>query len=137
MMRGSRTRRWRQCYHGGAGRANRAGGDQNGHEPWFDLLYSGGSHDKALFNIPEMHASFTYSPGTLVAICGKIFRHEVMKWSGKDRLCLAHYFRLPVVTRLNPEDIDPGFVSCDEYLPYCSERYKEIFTCLYKVGGTK
>ena len=99
--------------------------DGKGHGPWFDLLYSGGYHTRAKFSIPELRANFTYQPGTVIALCGRVFRHEVMEWSGKDRLCLAHYMRHEIQDRLQEQVSDAPWVEIHKYLQLCDEEFTE------------
>ena len=99
--------------------------DGKGHVEWYDLLYSGGYHTKAKFRIPEFETSFAYQPGTVIALAGRVFRHEVMKWEGKDRLCIAHYMRHEVLERLQQQVRDGKWVTIDRYLKVCEKGFRE------------
>ena len=74
--------------------------DINGCPPWYDLLVSCGTHKTAEFSIPKLEVTLSYSPQTVVAVCGKILSHEVVHWEGGERICMAHYMRNMVHDRL-------------------------------------
>ena len=86
--------------------------DDNGHHPWFDLLFSAGQHEAAILKVPELKGHFSYLPGTLVALCGKVLRHEVPSYKGSDRLCIAHYFRPDALARMRLNSAEPNWVEC-------------------------
>jgi hypothetical protein len=74
--------------------------DPGGCPEWYDLLTSCGTHTKAELAIPEVGATFSYSPGTVIEICGKVLSHKVAGWEGGERICMAHYMRNMVHDRL-------------------------------------
>ena len=73
--------------------------DEGGCPTHYDLLVSAGTHDNAAFKIKELGLSLSYSPGTLVSLCGKVFLHEVRQWEG-ERICVAHFIKDSVHDRL-------------------------------------
>jgi hypothetical protein len=75
--------------------------DAGGCPEWYDLLASCGTHTNAELAIPELDATFSYSPGTVIEICGKVLSHSVGRWEGGERICMAHYMRNMVHDRLN------------------------------------
>jgi len=53
------------------------------------LLVSAGTHTKAELSVPELGVHLSYRPGDVVAVCGKVFLHEVADWSGRrEGLCV-------------------------------------------------
>ena len=67
--------------------------DDNAWYTWYDLLASLGTHQEAQINIEELGASFSYRPGTVFLVCGKLLGHSVDKWEGGEQICMAHYMR--------------------------------------------
>lgn len=80
--------------------------DKGGCHTHFDLLVSLGTHKKAMLHLRELKLSFLYLPGTMAAICGKVFLHEIVDgeggkgWDGGERICVAHYMKDKVHNRL-------------------------------------
>jgi hypothetical protein len=74
--------------------------DSGGCPPWYDLLVSAGTHQSANVTISEMGATFSYSPGTVFMVCGKLLSHSIDEWVGGERICVAHYMRDMVHERL-------------------------------------
>jgi hypothetical protein len=66
----------------------------------FDLLVSAGTHKKAHLTLHDIKTELMYKPGTVVAICGKVLLHEVKSWEGGERICIAHFIRDAVHSRL-------------------------------------
>jgi hypothetical protein len=65
--------------------------DSAGSAKHYDLLVSAGEHTRASLILREVGASFSYAPGTLVFLCGKVLMHELNEWEGGERICVAHY----------------------------------------------
>ena len=105
--------------------------DDHGHHPWYDLLFSGGRHTAAQLKVVDLGATFSYKPGTLVALCGRTFRHQCMDYVGDDRICVAHYMRYDVMDRLNISAKDPDWVLVKPLLDLCNEKFKEDNGALY------
>ncbi|RDB31012.1 hypothetical protein Hypma_000102 [Hypsizygus marmoreus] len=97
---------WHSVFTGIAVIANRvtpAHVDRSGRPDWYDLLLSIGTFSHATLNLPDLGASFSYAPGTVVNLCGNVLTHEVMTWGKGDRICYAHFFRKAVFARLGME----------------------------------
>lgn len=75
--------------------------DPGGCPTHFDLLVSLGTHTQANLLVKELGASLSYCPGTIICICGKVFAHEVQSWEGGERICVAHYMKDTVHSRLD------------------------------------
>jgi hypothetical protein len=60
---------------------------------FYDLLTSSDTHQTCTFQIANMGFGMSYAPGTVIAIAGKVLLHEVEKWEGGERICIAHYMR--------------------------------------------
>lgn len=73
--------------------------DKGGHDSVFDLLVSCGTHSNCKIKVPELKLSFSYNPGTIVAVNGSFLHHAVEEWSGGDRICYAHYMKRNVHKR--------------------------------------
>lgn len=67
--------------------------DVNGYKRWYDLLVSAGTHTRCWFRLPDLNLDMKYLPGTVIALNGRILRHEVVEWEGGDRVCYAHWVR--------------------------------------------
>jgi len=50
---------------------------------------SAGTHTKAELSVPELGVHLSYRHGDVVAVCGKVFLHEVADWSGGERVCVV------------------------------------------------
>ena len=74
--------------------------DPNALPSQHDFLFSAGEHIRATFKVIDIGATFTYKPGTVIALCGKGLRHQVMNYRGNDRMCIAHYVRPTVLRKL-------------------------------------
>jgi len=61
---------------------------------------SAGTHTKAELSVPELGVHLSYRPGDVVAVCGKVFLHEVADWSGGERVSVSHYMKDNVHERL-------------------------------------
>ena len=70
-------------------------------------------------------ASFMYKPGTIIALCGKTFRHKVEGFSGFDRLCIAHFLRYPVHRRVEHPSPEADYVKAQIFLDMCSDEFRE------------
>ncbi|GBE79979.1 hypothetical protein SCP_0211810 [Sparassis crispa] len=66
---------------------------------FYDLLATLGNYTCAWLKFPAMHVAIDYSPGTVVAFCGKAIRHGVTGADG-ERLVYAYFMREGVQNRL-------------------------------------
>ena len=66
----------------------------------YDLLTCAGTYNHCIFHVHDLEARFCYNVGTVVALCGKVLLHEVKRWEGGERICIAHYMRDNVHDRL-------------------------------------
>ena len=60
---------------------------------WYDLLASLGTHKEAKIKVDELGATFSYCPGTVFLVCGRLLSHSVDRWEDGERICAAHYMR--------------------------------------------
>ena len=75
---------------------------------WYDLLVSLGTHNSAKFCMPELGLKMLYKPGTVVALSGSVFLHEVRDWGDGDRLCYAFFMRAKVLEQLGEDSQEWG-----------------------------
>jgi len=87
--------------------------DVSGHKEWYDFLVSAGKYSECWFRLPDLELRMEYSPGTMVALNGRILRHEVVDWEG-DRVCYAHWAR-PALLRSLSIDL-PSWVTQSEFV---------------------
>ena len=88
--------------------------DINGHKEWYDFLVTAGTYKECWFHLPDLDLRLEYLPGTVVALNGRILRHEVVEWDEGDRVCYAHWVR---PTLLNALSVDfPSWVTQSEYI---------------------
>jgi len=66
----------------------------------YDLLTCAGTYKDSFLHVHDLGARFHYTPGTVVALCGRVLLHEVKDWQGGDRICIAHYMRDTVHDRV-------------------------------------
>ena len=76
------------------------------------MLVTVGTYNDGVLALPGIGLTFEYLSGAVVALCGKLLRHEVPEVSG-NRVCLAYYMRDKVHERLGVAA--PGWMSLDEY----------------------
>jgi len=88
--------------------------DVNGHKEWYDILVSAGTYKRCWFRLPDLDLRLKYLPGTVVALNGRILRHEVVEWEGGDRVCYAHWVRPTLLHALSLPL--PSWVSQLEYI---------------------
>ena len=90
--------------------------DQGAAASAYDLLVVGGTHTKCTLDVPDLGARFSYLPGTIVAISGKVLQHKVDGWDGRDQICAAHFIKDAVHSRLN--QIRPSWPQLQSYLNF-------------------
>ena len=78
----------------------------------YDLLTCVGTYTHSVLHVHDLGARFHYTPGNVVALCGKVLLHEVKSWQGGERLCIAHYMRDNVHNRLGVPR--PGWPTMDK-----------------------
>ncbi|GBE84724.1 hypothetical protein SCP_0607040 [Sparassis crispa] len=66
---------------------------------FYDLLATLGNYTCAWLKFPTMRVAIDYSPGTVIAFCGKAIRHGVTRADG-ERLVYAYFMREGVQNRL-------------------------------------
>ncbi|KAF8073485.1 hypothetical protein FPV67DRAFT_1410605 [Lyophyllum atratum] len=64
---------------------------------WYDSLASVGPFSTAYLDFPDIRLRLSYDPCTVVNLCGNTSKHEVMDWSGGERVCMVHYLRSDVL----------------------------------------
>jgi hypothetical protein len=74
--------------------------DRGGWAQSYDLLVSAGTHAHSVLGLSDVDARLVYRPGAVVAVCGKLLRHDVLQWDGGERVCFAHYMKDAVLNRL-------------------------------------
>jgi hypothetical protein len=109
---------WQSVYSGISVICNRmtpSHRDSKGRPEWYDTLVSySGPSTRPYLSIKDIGLHLKYSSGTVVALCGTIFEHQVSSWGVGDRVCYAHFMRESVRKRL---DVTPaGWVKRDIYL---------------------
>ena len=60
---------------------------------WYDILSTMGTYTNLRFHLKSLGLSFSYRPGTVVALCGKILSHEADAIEYGDRACFAWFMR--------------------------------------------
>lgn len=108
--------------------------DDNGHKPWYDYLVAAGFHTDATFTLPEVKAHFKYTPGCLIALCGRVLRHECLEWEGVDRICVTRFFRYEEQERLCPSTVDPEWVNMEPIMGICDKQFQEANWASYHAG---
>jgi len=70
-----------------------------------------------------------------VAVCGKVFLHEVADWSGGERVCVSHYMKDNVHECL--EVCCPNWPREEDYLSWLENRLRNrtshVFIYFFKV----
>jgi hypothetical protein len=95
--------------------------DPSGRMEWYDILLAAGTYTTATLDVADLGARFKYTPGTVVALCGRVFRHGVMSWEGGERICYAHYMRNNVLNR--QEIQNSSWVEDKQYKEWMSQSY--------------
>jgi len=112
------AKKWQSVYSGIAIISNRVTPphrDTKGKPEWFDLLLNySGNNTKPHLLINDIGLELEYSTGTVVALCGTIFEHEVRSWGNGDWVCYAHFMRESVRKRLGAKE--PGWTNQNMYL---------------------
>ena len=80
----------------------------------YDLLVSAGTHVDCVLDIADLGASFSYQPGTAIAVVGKVLCHGVKCWDGGERICQDHFMKDAVHDRLGLSR--PSWVNYADYI---------------------
>ena len=80
----------------------------------YDLLVSAGTHVDCILDIADLGASFSYQPGTAIAVVGKVLRHGVKCWDGGEQICQAHFMKDAVRDCLGLSQ--PSWVNYADYI---------------------
>ena len=88
----------------------------------YDLLVSAGTHASAWLTLHDIRTRFSYNPGTVVLVCGRVLLHEVDDWNGSDRICIAHYTCQAIHCWLGITT--HSWVDLNSYVPFLSSRYR-------------
>jgi hypothetical protein len=83
-----------------ANRVTPAHRDEKGHPAGFDLMTSFGDPERARIMFPDWGASLDYGPGTVVAASTRIVTHQVDHWGDGNRICMVHWMRRHVLSRV-------------------------------------
>ena len=67
--------------------------DISGSPYWYDILSTMGTYPTTTFWLPSLNALFSYHPGTVVAIAGKLIPHSVDAMKDGDRVCFAWFMQ--------------------------------------------
>lgn len=73
--------------------------DSQGNWHDFDLLVSAGTHERSRLVLHDIGLTFSYAPGTVVAVCGRVLQHSCQYWHKGERLCFVHFTRDNVIER--------------------------------------
>ena len=71
--------------------------DVKGHKAWYDLLVAAGMYTACQFHVVDLNLEIKYLPRTVIVLNGGLFRHEVIKWEGGDRVCYVYWVRLTLL----------------------------------------
>lgn len=77
--------------------------DSGGEPGWYDFLLSLGNYSSAVLELEELGLKVIYNPGTAVAFCANVFRHQVADWGRGDRICYAFYNKKKVLQRFGQD----------------------------------
>lgn len=73
-------------------RSTRSHSDSKESERGWSPLVVMGDCKTGMLSIPRLGIKFSYLPGALVLIRGRLLEHEVVDWDGEDyRICIAHF----------------------------------------------
>ena len=120
------VQKWPSVASGMAIIVNRSTGphrDHNGMDPCYDLLMTAGDYTDCYLELDELNIRVEYLPGSIVALCGKPFRHAVESWKGGDRICIAHFFRRNVFYRM--ETKMPEYVERSSFTNFMDPEYSK------------
>jgi hypothetical protein len=73
--------------------------DLQSRSEWYDILATVGPYQNGKMFLRNIGAELQYDSGTVVAIGGRVVRHEVMEFEG-ERLCYTNFIRADVHERM-------------------------------------
>jgi hypothetical protein len=120
----SSVRKWPSVASGLAivvNRTTRMHKDVNGMNACYDLLMTAGEYDNCYLELEDLNMKLRYLPGSVVALCGRIFEHGVNDWTGGNRVCISHYFRKNVFNRMKTKI--PGYVELSHFSKFMDPAY--------------
>ena len=71
--------------------------DNSSRYQWYDVLTTLGHYKDLSISVPESGLTFSYKPGTMVALSGRSLAHSVPEANG-ERVCFAYFVRDKVHT---------------------------------------
>lgn len=74
--------------------------DIGGSPYWYDVLATMGRYTDTKFHLPSLNVALSYTPGTMIAIAGRVLPHSVDAVEVGDRVCFAWFSRDDVRTYL-------------------------------------
>ena len=66
--------------------------DNSSRDHWYDVLTTLGRYENLVLSVPETGLTFSYDPGTMVALSGRALEHMVPEANG-ERVCFAYFVR--------------------------------------------
>lgn len=86
----------------------------NGRDNWYDLLAMIGTYQRHRLELPGLDTTISYTPGTVVAICGRVISHKMDLPEGGEQVCFAWFMRDDVRVGFGlPEG---GFSKIDDFV---------------------
>lgn len=79
----------------------------------FDFLYNFGQHRAISFDLASLGIQFAYTPGTAVALAGRLLLHGADNSADGDRGCIAQYVRANVFWHVGHEM--PGWMTVTDF----------------------
>ncbi|KLO05058.1 hypothetical protein SCHPADRAFT_839812, partial [Schizopora paradoxa] len=89
--------------------------DRGSDFPDYDLLTSLGTHTFSQLEVHDVGRIYSYQPGVVVGICGKLLQHSVSTWSGGERVCYARFVKDKVMKKMECAPRD--WVTVDAFQP--------------------
>jgi hypothetical protein len=78
--------------------------DTGGGNTYMDMLVSVGDYENGWFNVPGLGGPIWYTPGSVIALCGRIVRHGASAVG--ERFCYAQYLKETVVRSMGIQQPD-------------------------------
>jgi hypothetical protein len=95
-----------------ANRRSKRHRDFGGNEAWYDFLITLGNYSQDTLRFEELGLELLYGPGTAVAFCANVFKHETGDWGRGDRVCYAFFNKEVVLKRFGQEKA--GWMTLDD-----------------------
>lgn len=77
--------------------------DRQSRAEWYDILATVGPYEDGKMVLRNLGAELQYDSGTVVAIGGRVVRHEVMEFEG-ERVCYTNFIRAAVHERMRVQN---------------------------------